>query len=110
QHGRVAILDTRTVLKESGAVLDQSEDISGKLRLDRDDTRTTLRRADIKVKSSTASRTDREAERERLRVEESRRLAEQAERERKALEERSRKKSRGGFERRKTCKYSYFTG
>lgn len=99
QHGRVAILDTRTVLKESGAVLDQSEAISGKLRLDRDDTRTTLRRADTKVKSSTASRNDREAERERLRIEESRRFAEQAERERKALAERSRKKSRGGFER-----------
>ena len=99
QHGRVAILDTRTVLKESGAVLDQSEAISGKLRLDRDDTRTTLRRADIKVKSSTASRVDREIERERLGMEESKRLTEQAERERKALEERSRKKSRGGFER-----------
>ncbi len=99
QHGRVAILDTRTVLKESGAVLDQSEAISCKLRFDRDDTRTTLRRADTKVKSSTASRTDREAERERLRAEESRRIAEQVERERKALEERSRKKSRGGFER-----------
>lgn len=99
QYGRVAILDTRTVLKESGAVLDQSEAISGKLRLDRDDTRTTLRRADTKVKSSTASRNDREAERERLRIEESRRLAEQLERERKALEERSRKKSQGGFER-----------
>lgn len=99
QYGRVALLDTRTVLKESGAVLDQSETISDELRLDRDDTRTTLRRADTKVKSSTASRTDREAERERLRAEESRRLAEQLERERKVLEERSRKKSRGGFER-----------
>lgn len=99
QYGRVAILDTRTVLKESEAVLDQSEAISGKLRFDRDDTRTTLIRADTKVKSSTASRNDRETERERLRVEESRRLAEQAERERKALEERSKKKSRGGFER-----------
>ena len=92
QYGRVAVIDTRTVL-------DQSEAISGKLRLDRDDTRTTLRRADTKVKSSTASRNDREAERERLRVEESRRFAEQAERERKALAERSKKKSRGGFER-----------
>ncbi|MDE7138358.1 MAG: relaxase/mobilization nuclease domain-containing protein [Ruminococcus sp.] len=99
QHGRVAILDTRTVLKESGAVLDQSEAISGKLRLDRDDTRTTLRRADIKVKSSTASRVDREIERERLGMEESKRLTEQAEREREALAERSKKKSRGGFER-----------
>lgn len=99
RHGRVAILDTRTVLKESGAVLDQSEAISGELRFDRDDTRTTLRRADTKVESSTASRTDREVERERLRAEESRRITEQAERERKALEERSRKKSRGGFER-----------
>ncbi len=99
QHGRVALLDTRTVLKESGAVLDQSETISGELRFDRDDTRTTLRRADTKVKSSTANRTDREAERERLRAEESRKLAEQLERERKALEERSGKKSRGGFER-----------
>ena len=99
QYGRVAVIDTRTVLKESGAVLDQSEAISGKLRLYRDDTRTTLRRADTKVKSSTASRTDREVERERLRAEESRRLAKQAERERKALAERSKKKSRGGFER-----------
>ena len=97
--GRVALLDTRTVLKESGAVLDQSTTISDELRLDRDDTRTTLRRADTKVKSSTASRTDREVERERLRAEESRRLAEQAERERKALAEQSKKKSRGGFER-----------
>lgn len=92
QYGRTVISDTRTVLKESGTVLDQSEAISGKLRLDRDNTRTTLRRADTKVKSSTASRTDREADWERLRTEESRRLAEQAERERKALEERSRKK------------------
>ena len=99
QNGRVALLDTRTVIKESGTILDQSEAISGELRFDRDDTRTTLRRADTKVKSSTASRTDREAERERLRAEESRRIAEQAERERKAFEERSRKKSRGGFER-----------
>lgn len=99
QNGRVALLDTRTVIKESGTILDQSEAISGELRFDRDDTRTTLRRADTKVKSSTASRTDREAERERLRTEESRRIAEQLERERKALEERSRKKSRGGFER-----------
>lgn len=99
QHGRVAILDTRTVLKESGAVLNQSATISDEFRLDRDDTRTTLRRADTKVESSTTSRNDREAERERLRAEESRRLAEQLERERKALEERSRKKSRGGFER-----------
>lgn len=99
QHGRVAVIDTRTVIKESGAVLDQSETISDKLRLDRDNTRTVLRQADTKVKSSTASRTDREAERERLRAEESRRFTEQAKRERKALEERSRKKSRGGFER-----------
>lgn len=99
QNGRVALLDTRTVIKESGTILDQSEAISGELRFNRDDTRTTLRRADTKVKSSTASRTDREAERERLRTEESRRIAEQLERERKALEERSRKKSRGGFER-----------
>lgn len=99
QHGRVAVIDTRTVIKESGAVFDQSETISDKLRLDRDNTRTVLRQADTKVKSSTASRTDREAERERLRAEESRRFTEQAERERKALEERSRKKSRGGFER-----------
>lgn len=97
QHGRVAILDTRTVLKESGAVLDQSEAISGELRFDRDDTRTTLRRADTKVKSSTTSRADREVERERLRAEKSRRIAEQAERERKALAERGKKKSRGGF-------------
>ena len=71
QHGRVAVIDTRTVIKESGAVLDQSEAISDKLRLDRDNTRTVLRQADTKVKSSTASRTDREAERERLRAEES---------------------------------------
>lgn len=99
QNGRVALLDTRTVIKESGTILDQSEAISGKLRLDRDNTRITLRRADTKVESSTASRTDREAERERLRAEESRRIAEQLERERKALEERSKKKSRGGFER-----------
>ena len=99
QHGRVAVIDTRTVIKESGAVLDQSETISDKLRLDRENTRTVLRQADTKVKSSTASRTDREAERERLRAEESRRFTEQTERERKALEEQSRKKSRGGFER-----------
>lgn len=99
QHGRVAILDTRTVIKKSGTVLDQSEAISGKLRLARNDTRTTLRRADTKVKSSTASRTDRESERKRLRAEKSRRFTEQAERERTALEERCRKKSRGGFER-----------
>ena len=98
QNGRIALLDTRTVIKESGTILDQSEAISGKLRFDRDDTRTTLRRADTKVKSSTASRTDREVERELLRTEESRRLAEQAARERKALAERK-KKSRGSFER-----------
>ncbi len=36
QHGRVAILDTRTVL-------DQSEAISDKLRIDQNDIRTTLR-------------------------------------------------------------------
>lgn len=97
--GRIAVLDTRTVLEESGAVLDQSATVNSKLRLDRDDTRTTLRRADTKVKSSTASRDDRETERERLRVEESRRIAEQLEREREEMEERSKKKSRGGFER-----------
>lgn len=99
QNGRVALLDTRTVIKESGIILDQSEAISGELRFDRDDTRATLRRADTKVKSSTASRTDREAERERFRAEESRRITEQAEREREEMEERYKKKSRGGFER-----------
>lgn len=99
QNGRVALLDTRTVIKESGTILDQSEAISGKLRFDRDDTRTTLRRADTKVKSSTTSRTDREVERERFRAEESRRIAEQLEREREEMEERYKKKSRGGFER-----------
>ncbi len=97
QHGRAAVIDTRTVLKESGTVLDQSATFSSKLRLDRDNTRITLRRADIKVESSTASRADRETEQERLRAEESRRIAEQTERERKALAERSKKKSRGGF-------------
>ena len=99
QYGRVIVADTATILEKSRAVFNQSTAISDELRLDGDDTRTTLRRADTKVKSSTASRTDREAERERFRVEESRRFAEQAERERKSLEERSRKKSRGGFER-----------
>lgn len=99
QYGRAIISDTGTILKESGAVLNQSTAISKELRLDRNDTRTALRQADTKVKSSTASRVDREVERERFRVEESRRLAEQAERERKELAERSEKKSRGGFER-----------
>lgn len=99
QYGRAIISDTGTILKESGAVLNQSTAISKKLRLDRNDTRTALRQADTKVKSSTASRVDREVERERFRVEESRRLAEQTERERKELAERSEKKSRGGFER-----------
>ncbi|MDE6425844.1 MAG: relaxase/mobilization nuclease domain-containing protein [Ruminococcus sp.] len=99
QYGRAIISDTGTILKESGAVLNQSTAISKELRLDRNDTRTALRQADTKVKSSTASRVDREVERERFRVEEIRRLAEQAERERKELAEQSEKKSRGGFER-----------
>ena len=43
QHGRVAVIDTRTVIKESGTILDQSEAISDKLRIDRNDIRTTLR-------------------------------------------------------------------
>lgn len=97
QYGRAIISGTGAVLEESRAVLNQSTIIGEELRLNRDDTRTTLRRADIKVESSTTSRADREVERERLRVEESRRFAEQAERERKALAERSKKKSRGGF-------------
>ncbi len=99
QYGRVIVADTATILEKSRAVFNQSTAISDELRLDRDDTRTTLRRADTKVKSSTASRTDREAERERLRVEESRRITEQFEREREEMEERYKKKSRGGFER-----------
>ncbi len=99
QYGRVIVADTATILEKSRAVFNQSTAISDELRLDRDDTRTTLRRADTKVKSSTASRTDREAERERLRAEESRRITEQFEREREEMEERYKKKSRGGFER-----------
>lgn len=99
QYGRAVISDTGVVLEESRTVLNQSTIIGEELRLNRDDTRTTLRRTDTKVESSTTSRADREVEWERLRVEESRRLAEQAERERKALAERSKKKSRGGFER-----------
>lgn len=99
QYGRVAISGTGAILEESRTVLDQSTIIGEELRLNRDDTRTTLRRAETKVESSTTSRADREVERERLRVEESRRIAEQAERERKALAERSKKKSRGGFSR-----------
>lgn len=99
QYGRAVIYGTGVVLEESRAVLNQSTIVGKELRLNRDDTRTMLRRADAKVENSTTSRADREAERERLRVEESRRLAEQAERERKALAERSEKKSRGGFGR-----------
>lgn len=97
QYGRAVISDTGTILEKSRAILDQSATISTEFRADRDDTRTALRQADIKVKNSTASRTNRETERERLRIEESRRIAEQAERERKALAERGKKKSRGGF-------------
>ncbi len=99
QYGRSIISDTGTILKESGAILNQSTAISKELRLDRNDTRTALRQADTKVKSSTASRVDREAERERLRIEESRRIAEQLEKEREEMEERYKEKSRGGFER-----------
>ena len=99
KHGRAVISDTGAILEESRTVLNQSTIIGEELRLNRDDTRTTLRRAETKVKSSEISRNDRENERERLRVEESRRIAEQAERERKSMEERSKKKSRGSFER-----------
>lgn len=99
QYGRAVIFDTGTILEKSRAILDQSATIGKELRFDRDDTRTALRQSDTKVKSSTASRADRETERERLRAEESRRVAEESERERKALAERSEKKSRGGFER-----------
>ncbi len=97
QYGRAVISDTGTILEKSRAILNQSAAIGEELRVDRNDTRTALRQADTKIKSSTASRTDREVERERLRAEESRRIAEQAERERKELAERSKKKSRGGF-------------
>lgn len=97
QYGRAVISDTRTILEKSRAILDQSATIDKELRIDRDDTRAALRQADTKIENSTASRADREIERERLRTEESRRIAEQAERERKALAERSKKKSRGGF-------------
>jgi len=99
QYGRAIVSDTGIILEKSRAILDQSTTIDKELRFDRDDTRTALRQADTKVKSSTASRADRETERERLRAEASRRIAEESERERKALAERSEKKSRGGFER-----------
>lgn len=97
QYGRAVISDTGTIIEKSRAILNQSATIGEEFRVDRDDTRTTLRQADTKVKSSTASRVDRETERERLRTEESRRLTEQAEGERKAFAERDKKKSRGGF-------------
>ena len=99
QYGRAIVSDTRIILEKSRAILDQLTTIDKELRFDRDDTRTALRQADTKVKSSTASRADRETELERLRAEASRRIAEESERERKALAERSEKKSRGGFER-----------
>lgn len=60
-------------------------------------TNAVIRQSETKVESSGASRNDREAERERLRIEESQRIAEQLERERAELAERNKKVSKGGF-------------
>ena len=99
QHGRITLDDTTAILRQSGIIVDCSKTLTDKLTEEQRDTRTTLNGADTKIKDSTASRTDRELERERLRVEESRRIAEKIERERKELAKRAKKISRGGFER-----------
>lgn len=99
QHGRNVIDDTETVIRQSAVNINCSDTLTGKLTEERRVTRITLNGTDTKIKNSTASRADREAERERLRVEESRRIAEQLEREREELAERAEKISRGGFSR-----------
>ena len=99
QQGRTVINDTETVIRQSAVNINCSDTLTGKLTEERRVTRITLNGTDTKIKNSTASRADREAERERLRVEESRRIAEQLEREREELAKRAEKISRGGFSR-----------
>lgn len=99
QRGRTVIYDTETVIRQSAVNINCSDTLTGKLTEERRVTRITLNGTDTKIKNSTASRTDREFERERLRVEESRRIAEQLEREREELAEQAEKISRGGFSR-----------
>lgn len=99
QQGRTVIDDTETVIRQSAVNINCSDTLTGKLTEERRVTRITFNRTDTKIKNSTASRADREAERERLRVEESRRIAEQLEREREELAKRAEKISRGGFSR-----------
>ena len=99
QQGQTVIDDTETVIRQSAVNINCSDTLTGKLTEERRVTRITLNKTDTKIKNSTASRADREAERERLRVEESRRIAEQLEREREELAKRAKKISRGGFSR-----------
>lgn len=99
QQGQTVIDDTETVIRQSAVNINCSDTLTGKLTEERRVTRITLNKTDTKIKNSTASRADREAERERLRVEESRRIAEQLEREREELAKRAEKISRGGFSR-----------
>ena len=91
--------DTDVIIRQAETNINASKTNQSAFRAERTDTTAVIRQSETKVESSGTSRNDREIERERLRIEESRKIAEQLERERKALEERSRKKSRGGFER-----------
>ena len=91
--------DTYALIRQAETVINGSEIDQSALRAERADTTAVIRQSETKVESSGTSRNDRETERERLIVEESRRIAEQLERERKALAERSKKKSRESFER-----------
>ena len=110
QQGRTVINDTETVIRQSAVNINCSDTLTGKLTEERRVTRITLNGTDTKIKNSTASRADREAERERLRVEESRRIAEQLEREREELAKRAEKISRGDFSRRQTGSKCYSKG
>lgn len=89
--------NTDVIIRQAETNINASETNQSTFRAERTGTTAVIRQSETKVESSSASRDDREAERERLRIEESRRIAEQLERERKELEERVRNKQKSGF-------------
>lgn len=89
--------DTNAVIRQAETTINSSEINQSTVKAERTDTTAVIRQSETKVESSGTSRNDRKTERERLRIEESRRIAEKLERERKELEERIRNKQKSGF-------------
>lgn len=89
--------DTNAVIRQAETTINSSKTNQSTVKAERTDTTAVIRQSETKVESSGTSRNDRETERERLRIEESRRIAEKLERERKELEERIRNKQKSGF-------------